>query len=130
MPDESLTREQIERFIVDKIDTVPQLEALLLLWRGRPRPRSIFELARELYLSPDRAAGVLEGLLHMGLIVPEGAQSYALNLVPKGREKMLTALEELYRHELLHVSHLIHDKAPRAVRDFARAFRFKKEEDK
>ena len=129
MPEEAPSREQLDRFIVDKIDTVPQLEALLMLWRSGPRSQSKYDIARELYISPERAETVLVALLNTGLIVAQGAQSYELNLAPPGRERMLTALDDLYRRELVRVTNLIHDKAPRAVRDFAQAFHFKKKED-
>lgn len=130
MPDGTPNREQIDRFVVDKIDTVPQLEALLLIWRSRPRPVSTHEIARELYIPVELAESELSRLLHNGLIVSQSSQCYALNLVPLGREDMLAGLADLYRRELVRISNLIHAKAPRAMRDFASAFRFKKEEKK
>ena len=132
MPDGFPTREQIDRFLVDKIDSVPQLEALLLIWRNRPRQWSCDQIARDLYISPELAEVELNHLVHQGLILssPDRPERFSLNLDPEDRPLMLTAVDEMYRRELVRISNLIHAKAPRAMRDFARAFRFKKEERK
>ncbi len=36
---------RVDQFIVDEIDSVPHLEALLLLWRGTPQHFSVAEIA-------------------------------------------------------------------------------------
>jgi hypothetical protein len=36
-------------------------------------------------------------------------------------------VEKTYRRELLRISRMIHSKAPSSVREFARAFKFKKD---
>jgi hypothetical protein len=132
MPTSFPSREQIDRFIVDKIDTVPQLEALLLMWRNRPRQWSSDQIARDLYISPELAVAELHHLDQRELItiVPGTSEAYTLNLEPEDRPQMLAAIEEMYRRELVRMSNLIHAKAPRSMRDFASAFRFKKEENK
>jgi hypothetical protein len=35
-PDET-TKKEVDQFILDEIDSVPHLEALLLLWNTRPK---------------------------------------------------------------------------------------------
>jgi len=37
MPESDPTKEEVDRFILQYIDSVPQLEALLLAWESRPR---------------------------------------------------------------------------------------------
>jgi len=130
MPNGFPSREQIDRFLVDEIDSVPQLEALLLIWRTRPCQWSSTEIAEELYISSESAASELDHLLHHGLLTPSSDRPnyYLLNLEPENRQQLLASLEELYRRELVRISNLIHAKAPRSMRDFASAFRFKKEE--
>lgn len=132
MANGSPTREQIDRFVVDNIDTVPQLEALLLMWRNQPRQWTSDQVARNLYISTELANVELHHLEQNGLIsiAPESSEAYGLNLEPENRRQMLAALEEMYRRELVRISNLIHAKAPRSMRDFASAFRFKKEEKK
>jgi hypothetical protein len=132
MPNGLPNRAQIDRFIVDEIDTVPQLEALLLIWRNRPRQWSSDEIARSLYVSPEVAASEINHLVHQGLLSQSAdlPDHYVLDMETEGRQELLASLEEMHRHELVRISNLIHAKAPRSMRDFANAFRFKKEERK
>ena len=125
-------RAQIDQFLVDEIDSIPQLEALLLLWRERPRTCSRDEIAKSLYISPELARDVVRHLLHHRLIVETepGAERYSILSESPDRERLIMDLAEIYRRELVRVTNLIHGKASRAVRDFASAFRFKKEERK
>ncbi len=129
MPDGPTSREQLDRFLVEVIDTVPQLEALLLIWNRRPKKWYCSELARALYSSQELAQEVVQHLVqHQLLIRAEGsADCYMLRAGSPETERLLADLDAMYRRELVRVSNLIHAKAPRAVRDFASAFRFKKE---
>jgi predicted ArsR family transcriptional regulator len=125
-------REQIDRFLIDEIDSIPQLEALLLLWRDSSRDWSREEIAKSLYISPDAARAVLRHLEQHNLVreVDGNSGRYALVLESQERRDMLTDVAEVYRYELVRITNLIHGKASRAVRDFASAFRFKKDERK
>lgn len=129
MPDGFPSREQIDRFVVDKIDSVPQLEALLLVWNRRPKKWYCSEIAKALYISPELAQGVIDHLLHSGLLgrVEGGADCFEMRAGSDETKQLLAGLDLMYRRELVRVSNLIHAKASRAVRDFASAFRFKKE---
>lgn len=63
-------RQQVDRFIVDEIDSVPQLEALLLFWNNRPRVWSTESMAKALYVSPEVARVILKRLAQRRLISP------------------------------------------------------------
>jgi hypothetical protein len=122
-------RQQVDRFIVDEIDSVPQLEALLLFWNDRPKVWSSESMARALYVSPEISHDILRHLAQRQLITEvEGrAGEFALNADTEEKEQLLASLDAIYRHELVRISNMIHTKASRAVRDFAQAFRLKKE---
>ena len=126
---DSANRLQIERFLRDHIDSVPQLESLLLFWRHHPRRWTCDEMARELYVSGDWARNVLGALEDRNLIAPVDAQpeSYALVLESQEKKVLLEGLSLMYRNELVRVSNMIHANASPGLRDFARAFRFKKD---
>ncbi|MFP5249043.1 MAG: hypothetical protein ACLGP3_04370, partial [Acidobacteriota bacterium] len=128
MPKRTFTREQIDRFVVDEIDSVPQLEALLLIWNRRPRTWTSADLSRELYVSPDFAQDILRSLAQRRLVAEVGEKTgcYTLRLRSGEMEDLLAALDNGYRHELVRISNLIHEKASHALRDFASAFRFKR----
>jgi len=119
----------VDQFLRDQIDTVPHLEALLLLWNSRPRPWSVEEMGHGLFLSREAAKTILDDLTRLGLI-QSGAgdnQMYQYQAEPK-RDDLIAAVDRTYRRELIRVSRLIHSKPSAAVREFARAFRFKKSE--
>ncbi|HUN87222.1 MAG TPA: hypothetical protein VMU28_00430 [Terriglobales bacterium] len=118
----------VERFIIEQIDTVPHLEALLLIWNGRPRKWSAGEMAAALYVEPDVAERVLRQLVERDLILQasdESGQYYCE--ANSDRDALLQKVNETYRRQLVRISRLIHSKASVAVHDFARAFRFKKD---
>lgn len=122
-------RQQVDRFIVDEIDSVPQLEALLLFWNNRPRVWSSESMAKALYVSSEVAWEILKRLAQRRLISQreENAEEFALNAETPEQQDLLASLDRIYRRELVRISNMIHAKASRGVRDFADAFRFKKE---
>lgn len=129
MPEEPPDRNQIDRFILDEIDSVPQLEALLLIWNNRPKEWSCEDMAKALYVSDDIAQTILKDLASRRLIdeISGSRGQFALLAESPEKEVMLAALDRTYRRELVRISTMIHSKASRAVRDFARAFRFTKD---
>lgn len=129
MPEETPGKQQVDRFIMDEIDSVPQLEALLLIWNNRPKNWSSKDMAKALYVSPDMAREVLQHLAQRRLIqeVPRSSGQYAFLSESKDRDNLLESVDSTYRKELVRVSTMIHSKGSPALRDFARAFRFKKD---
>jgi DNA-binding IscR family transcriptional regulator len=121
---------QVDQFIVEQIDSVPHLEALLLIWNSRPQVWSAEKTARSLYVRPEIAAKILEGLAQRNLIVAaqEKPGSYLYNADSK-MDELLQAVDATYRKEIVRISSIIHSKASAGVRDFARAFRFTKDKE-
>ncbi len=118
-------RVEVDRFILDEIDSVPHIEALLILWNSRPRAWSIEELAALLFLPEDRTRQILEDLQQRALVV-SGETGVSYNPADS-RDHLMADVDRVWRHELVRVSNMIHSKASPAVREFARAFRFKKD---
>lgn len=119
----------VDQFILDQIDTVPHLEALLLLWRTRPNPWTAEKLAEPLYIKKEAARGILEDLARQRLISSADAHdaAYHYESNPGAHDQMMEALARVYRREIIRISNMIHSKAPSSVREFARAFRITKE---
>lgn len=118
-------RQQVDRFILDEIDSVPHLEALLLLWNTRPRRWSIDELARFLYIPPEQTRQIIRDLQLRDLVLCDSdACSYNSG---EERDALIAEVDRTWRRELVRLSNMIHSKASPAVRDFARAFRLKKD---
>jgi DNA-binding MarR family transcriptional regulator len=121
--------QEVLGFVQEYIDTVPELEALLLLWQHRPNSWKAEELAQRLYIPLEETTAVLLDLKRKQLISvsPNEADSFRYNLDSPERNDLIRRTEELYRRQVVRISTMIHSKPSSAVRDFARAFRFTKE---
>lgn len=118
-------RNEIDQFILSEVDSVPHLEALLLLWNSRPKQWPVEELASFLYIPTDRTRELLQDLQQRELVVMTFSGCF---YNPRtSRDSLMEELDRTYRRELVRVSNMIHSKASPAVREFARAFRFKKD---
>jgi hypothetical protein len=124
MPGEVIPVE-VQDFLARHIDSIAQLEALLL---SRASPEAIWDpplTAKRLYIGEQDASETLSHLAEHGLLVRE----------PRGyrfasRSPELTAIVDLLAHHyarhLIAVTNLIHAK-PRRIRQFADAFKWKKD---
>lgn len=125
MTDETLDRSQVDRFILDEIDSIPHLEALLLLWNSRPKRWPQEEMARFLYIPEARATEVLYDLEQRKLAeCIDNQYSYYAN---HSRDLLIEEVNKAYQKDLLRITSLIHSKASPSIREFARAFRLKKD---
>lgn len=129
MEEKSAQRAIAYEFIREYVDTVPQLEALLLLWNSRPLPWTIADVAERLYVNEETARDVLHDLCKRGFLACL-EERYVYVSASEEQNRILDAVDDTYRRELVPVSSMIHSKASRAVRDFARAFRLTKDRDK
>lgn len=124
MSHESLPAE-LRDFLVRNIDSIAQLEALLLL-RASPEPGwSAGDAAARLYVGEPDAVEALSHLAAVGLLERSGDRyKYA----PQSSELSRAAdlLADSYRHHLIPITNLIHAK-PRRIRQFADAFKLKKD---
>jgi DNA-binding MarR family transcriptional regulator len=121
----------VYRFIQEQIESVPHLEALLLLWNSRPQPWTVENLAKRLYVSSEFVTALLQDLKRRELIEsdagpPEGYRYYSRTVE---QDKLIDALDSTYRREVVRISTMIHSRASAPVRDFARAFRFTREKE-
>lgn len=118
-------------FILERIESVPHLEALLLLWNSRPQPWSVENLAKRLYIPGERVQLLLANLARGDLVafIPGPPEGYEYKSVSEAQDQMMAAVDATYRREVVRVATLIHSRPPTPVRDFARAFRFTREKD-
>ena len=130
MAEEKPSVQRVDQFILEQIDTVPHLEALLLAWKRRPKIWSVDAMAAELYVPIEQSARILRDLAAKQFL-RESVQSAAQYeyISSEDQDRFMAQVDITYRHELIRISRMIHAKAPSALRDFARAFRFTKEKD-
>lgn len=119
--------DDVRRFILTSVPSVPYLEAMLLL-RGEPAATwDVAALARRLYIPQQTAEDLLRQLMEAGFAAgsAEGARwSPAPDLAALVHE-----LARLYAEELVAVTELIHSRQDRRARQFADAFRLRKKEE-
>jgi hypothetical protein len=122
---------EVYEFIRERIESVPHLEALLLLWNSRPQPWSLDNLAKRLYIDKNRAQLLLSDLAREGflVLVPGTPDAYGYHSVSVDQDQLIAAVDATYRREVVRIATLIHSRPPSSVRDFARAFRFKKDKE-
>jgi hypothetical protein len=130
MPDQDNDRSEVDRFLLERIETVPHLEALLLLWNSRPKTWSADALAEALYVSPDLTREILDDLVRKNLVALSASPATGYFYESEAARDRLTGLVDLaYRRELIRITRLIHSKPSAAIREFARAFRLRKEHE-
>ena len=122
---------QVEAFIRDQIDSVPHMEALLLLWNHRPQARTLEEMASALFIARDLAKKILHDLTQQSLLEADAGppQRYSYAAGSTDRDRLMTAVDETYRRDLVRLTGMIHAKGSQAAREFARAFRFTKDKE-
>lgn len=122
---------EVDQFVLEEVDSVPHLEALLLLWNSRPQPWILDNVAKRLYVASSTAAALLQDLSRQGLvtIIPGSPEQYGYGPQSEEKDKLMARLDVIYRKEVVRISTLIHSKPSSRVRDFARAFRFTKERE-
>ena len=117
------------QFIAEKIDTVPQLEALLLLWESQGRSWSEDEVAARIYVQREAASSILQALQRRDLVAVEGAQPAQYRYCGDWDRSgdLMSQVATAYRRHLIPVATFIHTRASSSVREFARAFDLKKD---
>ena len=119
---------RVIEFLAENIDTVPQLEAMLLLWQAPSSRWSVEELAVRLYVSKEEAAAIIRALQMRALIVSDGQPNtyrYSADWDTSGT--LMAEVAHAYRHHLIDITKFIHSRASSAVRAFARAFDLKRD---
>lgn len=112
--------------IVDLIDSVEQLEVLLLLHRSAPRAMAASEVANELRIEAGSAERRMENLVENGLLEKDGAGFvYRAN---NPRDGQVRSLADAYRERRVSVITLIFSKPQKTdpARALADAFKFKR----
>lgn len=122
--------EDIRRFVLTSIPSVPFLEALLLMRADPAQPWSREALARRLYVREKTADGLLDELCRAGMAVRCGAPEadrFRYQPAEAGLGERIDRLAELYATHLVEVTLIIHSSLDRKARHFADAFKWRKD---
>ena len=119
----------VYEYILEKIDSVPHLEAVILLWNSRPVGWTAEELASRIYVPTERTAEILQDLIRQQLVQQTSPQRFSYLPRSEEQNEWMFRVDTAYRREIVRISTMLHSKASSSVREFARAFRFKKDRD-
>ena len=121
--------DDVHRFVLTSVPTVPFLEAMLILRAHATVSWSAAELAARLFVSPVRAEELLVELCAAGLATPV-EEGLRMRWNPaSGLALMVDRLAEVYADNVVDVTQLIHSRLERRALQFADAFRLRRKED-
>lgn len=128
-----MTREPIpddvQRFILISIPSVPYLEAMLLLRNHADRDWDAKQVAQRLYMTEKAAAELLFELHGAGVLhaAAQEVPSYRYRPISEELAQMIDRLAQTYSSNLVEVTNLIHSKISKKAQQFADAFRWRKD---
>jgi hypothetical protein len=124
---ESLS-EPVRAFLSGRIDSVEQLEILLLLHQSPERSWRVEDVAAALYRHPDSIGRRLANLQLQGLLRRDDSAAYSY-APTAGFAPAVDAVAAAYRERRVSVVALIASRPMDNVRAFSEAFRVRKEEE-
>jgi hypothetical protein len=121
--------EDVRRFILTSIISVPYLEALLLLRNAPNQSWDSATVAQRLYISEKAAIELLTDLSAAGFIAVTEGEPPFYRYHPSCDElnQMIDRLAESYAKNLIEVTNIIHSKTGKRAQQFADAFKWRKD---
>ena len=124
--------DDVRRFVLGNLVSVPQLEALLLLrGSGQAESWTTDRVAGRLYLPSAEVAAQLAQLAERGLVENDSGEAGAgaWRYAPQTPEldALCAKLEAVYARHLIDISRLIHSRSDRSAQRFADAFKWRKD---
>ncbi|WP_428938556.1 hypothetical protein [Fontivita pretiosa] len=119
--------QNVVSFLAEHIDSVVQLEALLLLHANPQQPKPAADVARELRIDPNWTEAALTKLAQSGLLESAAA---GYRYAPRSPEldQTIAALAREYQTRRVTIISMIFSKPPDPIRQFADAFRLRKDD--
>lgn len=115
----------LQNFILRHIDSIGQIEALLLLRSHAEEDWDVNSVAKRLYISDRETEEALANLCADGLLTcADGSYRYA-SMSPD-IVSLVDQLAETYQANLIAVTNIVHGK-PRRIRAFANAFKMRRD---
>jgi hypothetical protein len=119
---------RVLRFLEENIDTVPQLETLLMMHAEQDRSWLVADVAARNYTNEQRATDTLNALQRRGLVTSqESPPRFRFNPPSDEVRALVGELSLCYQRKLSLITERIHAKPSASVKEFARAFDLKKD---
>jgi Mn-dependent DtxR family transcriptional regulator len=126
----SAISDEIRRFILINIPSIPYLETMLLMRKDAEHQWDADQIAKRLFIDNKAATLLLLQLQVAGIITIVNKQSAAYQYGPKSADLMKTIdqLAETYSANLIEVTNLIHSNINKKAHKFADAFLWRKKD--
>jgi hypothetical protein len=122
---DDLVPDDVRDFILRHVDSVSQLEALLLLRASPDKVWNVAQAASRVYADQQEIAEMFERLGGEGFFTRHENGGYQYN-AGNPADAVIGRLATEYAQRLIPITNMIHSK-PRRIRQFADAFKFKKD---
>ena len=122
--------EDIKRFIIRSIESIPHLEAVLLLHYDPKIEWDAKMMSQRLYISEKRSMDVLNDLCAAGFAaISEVNHSYSYHPISRELSDLIARLVDIYSKNLIEVTNLIHFKTNKQAQQFGDAFKWQNEKE-
>lgn len=119
--------EEIKIFIMEHIDSVAEIEGLLLLRANSTETWNVQKLAERLYIEESEAGKILGRLLNAGFLQSPSAHVYIYQPATDDLALRIDIVAQNYTRLLVPITNLIHSRHKTRVQEFANAFRIRKD---
>jgi hypothetical protein len=120
---------ELEQFLTQHIESLAQLETLLLMRQEPQRRWTCVELSRLLYITPDMCSGLVGELVQRGFVVhiSDVEDCYQYQPANPDFDRLLGELAAIYHDRRVAVITQIYSRPQKKVQTFADAFRLRQE---
>lgn len=119
--------DDVRRFVLTSVPSVPYLEALLLLRADADGPWDASRLARRLYIGESQALDLLQRLEQSQVARRSDDGTFRYAPATPELTSAIDSVAETYASDLVGVTDLIHSRLDKRAQQFADAFRFRKD---
>jgi hypothetical protein len=121
--------EELRRFILTSVRSVPFVEALLLCRGARGTALAVQDIAKRLYISEKNASDLVQEVLSAGMLERVADKPGCFRYAPASPElaAMVDMLASFYATHLVDVTRLIHSVGTRRAMQFADAFKLRRD---
>ena len=120
---------EIERFIHDNINSIEQMEILLLLFSTPQKEWSAIQVSQKLYRQPESAAVKLEELRDRGILSVREEGQLLYRYIPNShQDAVIRGLDRAYQIRKDAVIDLVFNRSSDTLRAFSNAFRIRRED--
>ncbi|UGQ49095.1 hypothetical protein [Massilia endophytica] len=122
----STITDEIRRFVLTSVPSVPFVEGMLLLRADPAAQWTTADLARRLYIGEKLAAQLMQELREAGIAHQDAEDIHHYAPTSPGLDDLLGQLADAYSKSLVEITNLIHSRTSRKAQRLVDAFEWRK----